>query len=97
MNDEYPWNEEFWGYGQQYAIARSAAGEVPGKFDLAIESVREALSEAPARVANVVNAANPMNYIPSLGAMGTLIKWGSISGGLYLLYKYVLRPKKKTT
>ena len=96
FNQEYPWNEEFWVAGLKFAIARSAAGEVPGKFDIAMESVREAIDELPATVAEVVKKANPLNYVPQLGlgTWGELIKWGSIGGGLFLLYQYVLRPKK---
>jgi hypothetical protein len=97
VNQEYPHNEEFWTTGLRYAIARSAAGVVPGNFELAIEAVNEAVSELPGNVAAVVRAANPMNHIPNLGlgSIGELIKWGSIGGGLFILYKYVLKPKQK--
>ena len=84
----YPWNEEFWGYGANYAIARSAAGAVPFQIDLAIESVQEA-------VADVAGKLGAM--IPSFP--GISINWEKVMVytlapiGLYTLYK--LWPKGK--
>ena len=33
--------------------------------------------------------------VPSLGSLAELVKWGSIGGGLFILYWYVLRPSGK--
>ncbi len=92
-NEIFPFNEEFWGYGMRYAIARSAAGVVPTRFEIAIESIKEAIAELPETLRKAVSAVIPS--LPSLSPIADIIKWGSIGGGLFLLYWYVLRPKKK--
>lgn len=33
--------------------------------------------------------------LPPLGALGDIMKWATIGGGLFLLYWYVLKPKKR--
>lgn len=84
----YPYNEEFWGYGARYAIARSAAGVVRSRSEIMSESISEAAKELPetlkrAAAAVVPNIPFP---IPSLGSLATMMKWGTIAGGAYLLY-----------
>jgi len=90
----YPKNEEFWGAANTFAIARSAAGEVPHWDELAWESVAEAAKELPGTIGSALSHLNPKNLIPDLSPIADIIKWGSIGGGLFLLYWYVLRPKK---
>lgn len=94
-NEIYPFNEEFWGYGNRYAVARSAAGVVPGKLDIAVEATVEAIQELPTTIKNSIAAVVPKIPIPNLSAVADFIKWGSIGGGLFMLYWYVLRPKKR--
>lgn len=94
MQQEYPWNEEFWTAGLRFAIARSAAGVVPGDFDLAVESINEAVAELPANLRSAVNSvAAVLPGVPNLSSWAEMIKWGSIGGGLFILYWYVLKPK----
>lgn len=90
----YPWNEELWGYGSQYALTRSAAGDVPFWVELQVSAVKEAIQEAPAAVKAILeNAWEAIpNPVPLLNWTVEIIKWGSIAGGLFLLYKYVLKP-----
>lgn len=92
-NEVYPLNEEFWGAAQRLAIARSAAGTVPFWSEVVIESVLEAIDEAPALVANAFKAIDPRQYLPDPNPIIAILKWGSVAGGLYLLYK-VLEPEK---
>ncbi len=96
MNQEYPWNEQFWTMGLRFAIARNAAGVVPGKFEIAMESINEAIDEAPELIKNTLKSvADALPGMPDVGPWAQLIKWGSIGGGLAILYYYVLKPKKK--
>jgi hypothetical protein len=90
----YPWNEEFWGYGAQYAIARSANGELPDKIDFAVEAIVEAVQELPQRITGLVP-----DMIPDLGLgiskMWRTMKYITIAGLLgYVLYKFWPREKK---
>lgn len=90
----YPHNEELWGYADDYVIARGAAGAVPFKFDMAVESIKEAIAEAPGLVRDAIRDA-----ADKIAATGTtlrdILKWGAIGGGLFMLYWYVLRPKAR--
>lgn len=93
----FPNNEEFWGYATRYAIARNAAGAVPFWSEIAFDSIKEAVEELPDTVQDAASAAfdaiDPSNLIPDMSGITELIKWGSIAGGLGLLYWYVLRPR----
>ena len=87
----YPYNEEFWGYGSRYAIARSAAGMVPSNTALFMQSISESIDELPSTIKNAMKAVVPdvpMPSIPGFGMFGELIKWSLILGGGYLLWKY---------
>jgi hypothetical protein len=95
MKQIYPYNEEFWGAATTLAIERSAAGEIPRWDDIAIESIREAAQELPANVGAALSAIDPRKMIPDFGPMAEIIKWGSIGGGLFMLYWFVLKPKGK--
>ena len=97
MKEIYPHNEEFWGGALTYAIERSAAGAVPYRDEIAIESIKEAVVELPATIGSALDAITP--EIPDFSGFADLIKWGSIGGGLFALYWYVLKPsgKKKKT
>ena len=98
--EEYPYNEEFWGYALRYANARAAAGEVPFWNDIAAESIKEAIKELPATVQGAATTAfntvkDTAGLIPkTVGALTEMFKWGAIGGGLFMLYWYVLRPSK---
>lgn len=99
-NEEYPYNEEFWGYAKRYAIARDAAGEVPFWADIALDSIKEAIVEAPETIKDALSAAvsavDPRNLIPPVPTDWiALFKWGSVAGALGMFYWYVLRPKKR--
>lgn len=91
----YPHNEELWGYADDYVIARGAAGVVPTKFDMAVESIVEAIKELPANVRAAMNAVVPALSLSWLDEFREIIKWTSIGGGLFMLYWYVLRPKAR--
>lgn len=97
MNELYPWNEDFWGYGRRYAIELAADVNMPNKFELVIESIVEAISELPTTIKDAIKKADPRNFLPDPDPWLQLFKWGSIAGGLFLLYQYVLKPKKKTS
>jgi len=78
----YPYNEEFWGYGSRYALERNAAGEVPGKLELAWESVKESAADLYGRLPS----------LPSLEPTAAIVKWSVIGGIALLGWWYVLRP-----
>lgn len=92
----YPHNEELWGYADDYVIARGAAGVVPTKFDMAVESIIEAIKELPSTVAGAMRAVVPDLSLSWLDEFREIIKWGSIGGGLFMLYWYVLKPKSRS-
>ena len=93
----FPFNEEFWGYGLRYAIARGGAGAVPSRFQIAVESVVESVAELPQNVGNALSAATKFasGVLPDFSDAISLLKWSSILGGGALLYWYALRPKPK--
>ena len=76
-DDVYPWNEQFWGYGSRYAIARSAAGSLPGQWYWGVDAVKDALDELPGRVGSAIDAAVPSITLPSFGIDWK--KWGFIT------------------
>ncbi len=83
----YPYNEELWGYGSEYAQWRNAAGAVPFWTDIAIESIKEAIQELP-------GVLLPSFDLPDFSAWGDILKWGSILTGGFLIYWYGLRRQK---
>ena len=95
LNEIYPRNEEFWGQAVRFALERSAAGAVPYWDEIAIESIKEAINEAPAKIRDAFNAVTPdlSKYAPAIVGLADIVKWGSIGGGLFLLYWYVLRGR----
>lgn len=95
MNDVYPYNEEFWGGAWQFARARNAAGVVPFWTEIATESIKEAIKEAPATISNAIVAMDPRNLVPDVSGIvkfTEFLKWASVAGGLFALYWYVLKP-----
>lgn len=94
LQQTFPYNEEFWGYAQAYVIARSAAGTVPVWAEIQIESIQHAIRELPTTVQQALETAwdHVPNPLPAFNWIATVVKWGSIGGGLALLYWYVLRP-----
>lgn len=83
----YPYNEQFWGYGQRYAIQRQAGGLVlsPAEvFSGGIEAAATAVKKTLGNVANAVKDVVPS--LPDLSWLGQAMKWGTIAGGAYLLY-----------
>lgn len=94
LSQTYPYNEEFWGYAQQYVIARSAAGSVPVWAEIQIESIQHAISNLPSNVQQALETAYDKipNVLPAFNWIAAMVKWGSIGGGLLLLWWYVLRP-----
>lgn len=88
----YPYNEAFWGYGARYAIARSAAGEVPSSFSLAVDSVKESSKDLWGAASGLIPK------LPNLYPIATIVKWSVIGTGLFLVWKYVLPwvPKKES-
>lgn len=96
LGEVYPHNEQFWAYALAWAKARQEAGEVKHWATLAVESIGEAIRDLPETMRDAaVTAFDAINPIPSLSGLATIVKWGSIGGGLFLLYWYVLRPRKK--
>jgi hypothetical protein len=93
----YPFNEQFWGLGRRYAIARSAYGSVQSPFSMAIESLAEAANEAPALIKKKLGGAldSAKRVVSGLDLLFDILKWGSVAAGLGMLYWYVLRPKPK--
>lgn len=93
----YPFNEEFWGYGARYAIARSAAGVVRTRFEILVESVGEAIAEAPETIRNALASAASAaaSVVPDFSGTVRLLKWTSIVGGGALLYWYAFKPKAR--
>ena len=89
----YPRNDAFWHAALTMAVERSAAGEIPHWQDIALESVAEAIDEAPDLIKKALSKVNPANLIPAASLMVNLLKWGTVAGGLYLLYS-VLKPGK---
>jgi hypothetical protein len=90
INGEYPYNEEFWGYGHEFAVARSVFGSVPGQMDLWLESVKEAAKELPDRlVGSVPDFPWPEN------PFGDLLKWTLYGGGALLLLWLISKQKEK--
>ena len=94
-SEVYPHNEEFWGAALRYAIERSAAGAVPFWQDMAMDSIKESVKELPGNVAAAISKLDPRGLIPNLSPLADIIKWGSIGGGLFMLYWYVLKPADK--
>lgn len=92
----YPKNVEFWKAAIGLAIARSAAGVVPFWSQIAAESIGEAVRELPDTLKSIAAGAFNVvgNLVPDVSGITNLIKWGSIAGGLFILYWYVLKPKK---
>jgi hypothetical protein len=90
-NAEYPWNEEFWAYGHQFAIARSVFGEVPGQFDLWVESVTEAVEELPETLVSVM----PTGIDWPKNPFGGLVKWTLYGGAALLLLWLISKQKEK--
>lgn len=95
MREIYPHNEEFWGAALNYAIERRAAGEVPFWNEIALDSVKEAVVELPSTVRKAIAVIDPRQLVPDISGITNLIKWGSIGGGIFILYWYVLRKPKK--
>jgi hypothetical protein len=89
----YPYNEAFWGYAKDYAVARNMAGVVEGSWSMAARSVKEAIAEAPARVRDAADAVIP--DLPTIALWLSVLKWGSVAAGLGMLYWFVLKPKPK--
>lgn len=94
-NEIYPRNEELWGYADDYVIARGAAGVVPFPFDIAVESIVEAVKDLPKTVRDAMNAVVPKLSLSWLDDLKEITKWTAIGGGLFMLYWYVLKPKAK--
>jgi hypothetical protein len=80
----YSNNAAFWNAFREYATFRSAAGSVPTQWQYAKEAVSESAKELMARVPDIV---------PDVRPWVDLVKWGTVAGGLYLLYS-VLKPEK---
>jgi hypothetical protein len=90
----YPRNEELWGYADDYVIARGAAGVVPFPFDMAVDSVIEAIKELPSTIRSAMNAVVPDVSLGWLDDLKEIMKWTAVGGGLFMLYWYVLRSKR---
>lgn len=78
----YPNNEAFWGSGRALAIAQSAAGAVPAPFELAVESVKEAVRDRIKDIADYVPCLRLDCLIPSW------MIWATVGlGGLWVFSK----------
>ena len=93
----FPYNQAFWDAAYQYALSRSSLGFVQSGFDIAIESVKEAVQELPETIAgaydSVVEAVE--KSVPSLDPLARLVKWGTIGAIAFAGWWYVLRPMAK--
>lgn len=96
-NEEYIDNYFFWKYGEKYAIARSAAGAVKGNIQLLIESTKKSVEDLPSTIKDALESVSPdlSVFVPNVSSWAELVKWGSVGGGLLMLYWYVLRPKNE--
>jgi hypothetical protein len=88
-----PHNSLFWDSGAKAAIALSSMGCIPGHWEITKEALVESVQELPATVANALDPILPS--IPNVRPWADLFQWLTIGGGLFMLYWYVLRPKKK--
>lgn len=78
----YPNNEAFWGSGKVLAIAQSAAGGVPSPFELAVESVKEAVRDRINDLDDYVPCIRLDCLVPSW------LIWASVGlGGLWIYSK----------
>jgi hypothetical protein len=81
-NAIYPNDEAFWGSGKILAIAQSAASGVPAPFELAVESVKEAVQD---RVGDIVDNL-PCIRLDCL--FPSWLVWGTVGlSGLWLYSK----------
>ncbi len=88
-----PYNSLFWSDGSKLAIALSSMGCIPGHWEIAKESIAEAVAELPETLADAARDLAPK--LPDVKPWADLFQWLTIGGGLFMLYWYVLRPKKK--
>lgn len=91
--EEYPWNDEFWGYGQRFALELSSSVDMPTKWDYGVEAVSEAITELPGNIASAINRYRPK--LPDFSWIAQLTKLSMYAGGAYILW-WALKPKKKT-
>lgn len=90
---EYEKNGEFWEAAKSWMIERSASSEVPTTTQLVQDSIYETIEERISDVKSVGKALNPMTYLPDMGPYAEVMKWATVAGGLFVLYK-VVSPKK---
>ena len=95
LTQPYPFNEEFWGYAVDFAKERQAAGMVPHWSDIAIESVKHAVSELPSTLQSAAEtawdaAAAAGDLIPKLDTVAMIVKWGTIACALLAALVVVL-------
>lgn len=92
--EEYPWNDDFWGYGRRFAIEHGASVDMPTKWDYAVEAVSEAIAELPSTLASVINRVSPS--LPDFSGIKRMIELSMYAGGAYILW-WALKPSKKKT
>lgn len=78
----YPYNAEFWIAGFNLAVARGAAGMVPGTWAVIKESVSESIKDLVDKVPS----------IPGVGLLISIVKWTAVAGGAFILWQYVVQP-----
>lgn len=84
--ERYPYNEQFWSLGSRYAIARSAAGTVPGEFSFAVEAVEDQLGAIGKGLKNLLPS------LPNLSLVADIVRWSVIGGVSLAAWWYVVRP-----
>lgn len=76
-----------------YDTLGTAAHELDTDIMLRIEEMFAFVGELVVMVGRGIKDNFP--DVPGLGGLAELVKWGSIGGGLFILYWYVLRPADK--
>ncbi len=84
----YPYNEDFWGYGRAFSLQLSSSVNLPTKFDMAIESIGEALTELPANVRDALAKVDPSKWLPGASFFENIVKWSLVGVGLYGVYYF---------
>ncbi|MHC4175873.1 MAG: hypothetical protein ACYSWU_00090 [Planctomycetota bacterium] len=91
MNEEYPWNTEFWETANRYAMARNAAGMVQGKWTMAREAIIESVAELPENIAGGIALATD---VVGSGVKKLLI-WGAVAVAVFILGPPLLKKVAK--
>ena len=86
-NEEYPYNEDFWGYGKRHAIEHPASVNLPSAMDNLFEAIEESIDELPGRIKDALMYFDPRKLLPKMPfGMQDLITWSIVGVGVYGIY-----------